>query len=134
MKIFKIVTKKDIDKYKKLIVDFYQPYYPGENYKKALENSNFIVICIEDDKIIGAGRIITDSVRYAMIHDLIVKKIFRKQGIGLKLVKMMVNELKKIKICQIGLVYEKKIPWLKKFYQKTGFAEDKYCNYLVIRK
>jgi len=133
MKIFKIIAKNSLNKYSKIILDFYQPYYPGENYKKALENSSFIAICIEGGRVIGAGRVATDCVRHAMIYDLIVKKEFRKQGIGLKLTKIMIRELKKMKVKYIALTYEKKSPWLKKFYQKTGFAEDKYCNYLIIR-
>jgi len=133
MKIFKIVTKKSLDKYKKIILNFYQPYFKGVNLKKALYNSTMISICIKDGKVIGAARVITDSIRYAMIHDMIVKKDERCQGIGFKLIKILIAELKKQKIFQIGLTYEKKFPWLKKFYQKAGFEKDKYCNYLIIR-
>jgi spermidine synthase len=64
------------------------------------------------------GRAISDKSSDAYIQDLAVIKEYRNKGIGLKIVKKIIEILKKDKINWIGLIAQNNT---EKFYEKLGF-------------
>ncbi|MGL1892601.1 MAG: GNAT family N-acetyltransferase [Spirochaetaceae bacterium] len=53
-----------------------------DKIRRAYEKSYRYVIAWDSNKIIGAGRMISDGECYAWIHDVAVLSSYRKQGIG----------------------------------------------------
>jgi spermidine synthase len=73
-------------------------------------------------KLIGMGRALSDLVSDAYIQDVTVLKIYRGKGIGRKIIKTLIEELKKKGVDWIGLVAE---PGTTSFYEELGFGELK---------
>ena len=117
-----LIYQKSLDKYRKKLLAFYQPRYL-ENYKKILQNSTIICFCLDNNEVIGAGRVLSDMARNALIVDLVVTKIMRSKGIGTKIMKKIIDECKKKKIIKICLQTNPNFPWLDKFYEKFGFKK-----------
>lgn len=78
----------------------------------------FALIKTKDNKIIGMGRVITDSVSDAYIQDLFILEEYRGKGIGKKLVNYLIENIKSKGINWIALIAE---PGSKVFYEKIGF-------------
>ena len=75
----------------------------------------------DDDKVIGAIQGATDYKR-GYIHHLVVCRECRNNGIGKRLVLMVVNELKKMKLYDVVVLTDKKNVNAIKFYKKIGFG------------
>ena len=91
----------------------------------ALENSLFSVVAIEQDTVVGFGRIIGDEGLYFYIQDLIIHPEFQAKGLG----KLLMKELMSYIAANaktgafIGLMAAK---GLEKYYEQFGFkARDK---------
>ncbi len=130
---FKIIKQHNIPKYRKLLMEFYQDYY-GRSYYPALKNSALVCCCIKDNKIIGAGRTISDLNRFALIVDLIVSSDKQNQGVGSEIIEMIIKEYVKLKICYIGVVTDPRFPWLIDFYTKLGFTKANDETYMEYKK
>lgn len=63
--------------------------------KKALQNSLFSVVALNENKVIGCGRIIGDGGLYFYIQDLIVHPDFRGTGIGKSIMNELMSYIKK---------------------------------------
>ena len=61
-----------------------------EKIRRAFENSYRFVIAWDGDKVIGAGRLISDGECYGWIHDVAVLASYRKQGIGRTVVEKII--------------------------------------------
>lgn len=86
--------------------------------------NSFCVIGAFDksNKLIGIGRALSDGISDAYIQDVCVLKAMRGTGIGSKIVKLLIEELKDHHIDWIGLVGE---PKTRSFYERLGFRELK---------
>ena len=73
-------------------------------------------------KLIGMGRALSDLVSDAYIQDVTVLKTNRGKGIGKKIIRTLIEELKKKGVDWIGLVAE---PGTTAFYKELGFDEMK---------
>ncbi len=69
-------------------------------------------------KAIGMGRVISDGVSDAYIQDVVVLKIWRGKGIGIKIIKRLLDYCLDNKLVWIGLIAE---PGTKDFYIPLGF-------------
>jgi spermidine synthase len=85
---------------------------------KLIKNSHCFIVAQDKGKIIAMGRAISDKSSDAYIQDLAVIKEYRNKGIGLKIVKKIIEILKKDKINWIGLIAQNNT---EKFYEKLGF-------------
>lgn len=63
------------------------PVFP--NVQKVLGNSLYTITAIQDKQSVGMGRLVGDGMYY-MITDVVVQPGYQKQGIGSKIVKMLV--------------------------------------------
>lgn len=78
----------------------------------------FLIVTLEDE-IIGMGRAISDGASDAYIQDVTIKDEFRKDGLGTKVVSVLVDRLIQDHIEWIGLIAE---AGSAPFYRKIGFT------------
>ncbi len=86
---------------------------------RVVDGSHCYVTARDKGTIIGIGRALSDGVGDAYIHDITVMKSHRNQGIGRRIVELIIDRLKRDGITWIGLIAEKGSPSL---YKKVGFA------------
>jgi aralkylamine N-acetyltransferase len=70
--------------------------------------------------LIGMGRALSDLSSDAYIQDITVLKKYRKQGVGKKIIRALLTELKKTGVDWIGLIAE---PGAAPFFKSLGFHE-----------
>ncbi len=92
-----------------------------EAMRKAVGNSLYTVTAVDGDQTIGMGRLIGDGM-YFMICDIIVRPDYQKQGVGRKIVNMLIEYVDKATPAggrsSIQLIAEK---GKEAFYEKMGF-------------
>lgn len=69
-------------------------------------------------KLIGMGRALSDLASDAYIQDVTVLKEFRNKGIGKKIIKILIEQLKENNVDWIGLIAQ---PGTSSFYEALGF-------------
>lgn len=69
--------------------------------------------------MVGFGRIVTDGVLHAMIYDMIVDPAFQGQGVGTKILCMLVRWCNEAHIRDIQLFCAR---GKRAFYEKNGFV------------
>ena len=112
------------DKSRILSIYHHQKWWPEtvtdpDRIDRIIRGSHCYVVARDEKEIIGMGRALSDGVGDAYLHDITVVKNHRCQGIGQRIVDMIVARLKNDGITWIGLIAEKGSPTL---YQKFGFA------------
>lgn len=109
------------------------------NAEKSIKNSLYTIAAMQDNQIVGMGRLIGDGMYYMMV-DVVVHPNYQKKGIGNKIVSMIigyVNEETPIGgRSSIQLVAEK---GKESFYEEKGFKiiPHEFCGSgmrMVIRK
>lgn len=93
-----------------------------EQAQSGLNNSDFIIACRDNNKVVGCARIFWDKGYIAYLSDVMVRPEYQKQGIGKKLVNECIryidHQLKADWRIKIVIVSAKgKEP----FYEKFGF-------------
>lgn len=88
-----------------------------------MEHSTYIAVARDNDKAVGMSRVLFDFGYTAYITDVIVHPDYQGQGIGTKLVKMILNFLKENsnedEFMSYVLIANK---GKEKFYEKFGFV------------
>ena len=87
--------------------------------KEAFLNTYKVVTAWDGEKIVGAGRLISDGVCYGWIHDMSVLPDLQKKGIGRGIVKELMNGNKDL---LFGLTSSFEA---EEFYYKLGFKKHK---------
>jgi len=101
-----------------------------EQTRKSIANSLYTVTVCENEEVIGMGRLIGDGMYYLMV-DVIVKPLYQKQGIGSRIIDMLVEHVEKETPTNgrssIQLIAEK---GMEEFYIKKGFKliPHEYCD------
>ena len=100
---------------------------PTEILKKIKQNPNHIIhVAIDDKKIVGSTtlfieqKFIHDGGFVGHIEDVVVRKAYEGQGIGMKLVSSLLDVAKQRKCYKTILNCEDS---LKPFYEKIGFKK-----------
>lgn len=98
------------------------PNIEDEKVAKALDHDLFSVCVLENDKIIGMGRVIGDAAIYFYIQDVIVHPNYQGKGIGRLIMDTIEDYLEKEagNNAFIGLMAAEGV---KDFYKKYGFSE-----------
>ncbi len=92
-----------------------------EEVIKMLQNTTFVFgIVNKDNELIAFSRVMSDKVYKAFIFDVIVRQDYRGQGLGEKLIQMVLNhaELKNVKSFEL-YCKDEMVP----FYEKFGFKK-----------
>ena len=87
----------------------------GNKVRRAFENSQVVCFVTDKQRLIGAGRALTDGEYHGVIYDIVVHPEHQRQGIGLQLVKQIIERLP---VWRIMLVADTDV---QPFYAKIGF-------------
>lgn len=94
---------------------------PKSQAEKALSNSLYTVVAVENNQTIGMGRLIGDGMYY-MIADVVVLPTYQKNGIGSMILHMLIEYVDRETPVggrsSIQLISEK---GKETFYEKMGF-------------
>ena len=85
---------------------------------KALKESAFMVSAYDEDRLVGFGRVVSDSI-HAMIYDLIVAPDCRRQGIGGEILDRLVQRCQGAHSRDIQLFCA---TGQRQFYERHGFT------------
>ncbi len=120
IKNLKKVSYKNLKEIKQLYIEagWWKKYDNYKRLKSIIKGSYLFVVALENNKIIGMGRVISDGANDAYIQDFTVLKKHRNKGIGKKILRFILKILIKKRFKWIGLISEKKVY---KFYKKCGF-------------
>jgi ribosomal protein S18 acetylase RimI-like enzyme len=89
-----------------------------EKYHRILGNTYFSAGCFAEDLLIGYVDTVSDGIEDAYIRDLAVHPRYQRQGIGSKLLSMVIERTKSDKIKMVNVVFEPRFAGL---YKKAGF-------------
>jgi GNAT superfamily N-acetyltransferase len=84
---------------------------------QALKASAFMVSVYDEGRLVGSGRVVSDSI-HAMIYDLIVAPDYRRQGIGGEILDRLVKRCQEAHVRDIQLFCAK---GKHDFYERHGF-------------
>jgi ribosomal protein S18 acetylase RimI-like enzyme len=84
---------------------------------KALKESAFMVSAYDEDRLVGFGRVVSDSI-HAMIYDLIVAPDYQRQGIGGEILDRLVQRCQEAHIRDVQLFCARNT---REFYERHGF-------------
>lgn len=94
-----------------------------EQAQKALANSLYTVVAIEDDKVLGMGRIVGDGAVICYVQDLIIVPEAQGKGIGKLIVEDLKRYVRSIQLegteMMLDLMCAK---GREQFYEKMGFT------------
>jgi ribosomal protein S18 acetylase RimI-like enzyme len=116
--------KEIVELYK--VGGWWKKSYDSSGIKYLIKGSLAFVVAVDNKtkKAIGMGRIISDGVSDAYFQDILVLPEYRNMGIGVKIVKTLLNFCSSKKISWIGLIAE---PNQDRFYSTLGFKKmEKY--------
>ena len=98
-----------------------------DKLQRAFSHSDTVVTAWDGDKLVGLINSIADGSLTAYIPYLLVNPNYQKQGIGEKLVRMIVSEYESYE--RIVLLTEKDTV---EFYRKCGFLEARTIHSMII--
>lgn len=87
--------------------------------KSLVFGSYCFLVALEDDRIVGMGRVLSDGVSDAYIQDVTVRTDCRHRGIGGQIIRRLIERLTHDSIRWIGLIAENNSH---AFYQRLGFS------------
>jgi len=103
--------------------------YNDKISQKALDNTFYSVSIYDDNRIIGYGRLIGDTICFMYIHDIMVKPEYQSQKIGTMIMNKLLEKIREIKKENPNLrVYLGASKGKEKFYEKFGFIRRKNAN------
>lgn len=97
--------------------------YNNEITKKALDNTFYSISIYDDDKIIGYGRLIGDTICFLHVQDIMVKPEYQGKQIGTLIMNKLLEKINEIKKENPDLrVYIGASKNREKFYERFGFV------------
>ena len=105
---------------------------PGKTFQqcqKMIKYSSVFIGAFDKNTLVGIGRALDDNI-YAFITDIIVSSKYRKKGIGVKIVKMLCNQLIKKNVKIIHCSTSKKLIPFYKSAAKFKYNPDDITLYL----
>lgn len=103
--------------------------YDEKISKKALDNTFYSVSVYDEDRIIGYGRLIGDTICFMYIHDVMVIPEYQGQKIGTMIMQKLLEKINEIKKENPDLrVYLGASKGKEPFYKKLGFITRKEAD------
>lgn len=133
----KITIKEDIRPNINEIMELYEDVgwssYTNDkdNLKNAINNSLKVWTAWDEDRLVGLARVIGDNYTIIYIQDILVLTGYQNQGIGSKLLQLILEEYKSIR--QIVLLTED-TEKTRSFYQKNGMVKTSDYNCISFMK
>ena len=91
----------------------------ADELARAVANSQFVVAAYDNQKLVGFGRVLTDSVLHAMIYEMIVHPNYQGRGIGTQILQRLLQWCLEAGIRDIQLFCAR---GKRSFYEKNGFV------------
>jgi GNAT superfamily N-acetyltransferase len=85
----------------------------------SLVKSWYCLFAWDGEKLVGAGRVVTDGLLHAMIYDVVVAPEYQRQGIGKQIVERLAQKCVDAQIGAIQLFCAK---GKQAFYEQLGFV------------
>ena len=89
-----------------------------EKMEKIIGCTYMTAACYDKDIMVGFVDVLSDGIDDALIRSLIVHPGYQRSGIGLELMKIVIERLKADHVKTINVLFE---PELISFYRKAGF-------------
>ncbi len=118
--IYKIGNIDKVSEVKSLYEDAEWTSYTKDIQKliKALNSSLFIITAWDGDELVGLVRVVGDGLTIIYIQDILVRKSYKRKGIGTQLLQKVLHNFKDVR--QKVLLTDEKQE-IRKFYEKNGF-------------
>ena len=128
---------KNVEEFNLLYDDVGWGAYDDNITQKALDNTFYSVSVYDDNKIVGYGRIIGDTICFLYIQDIMVKPEYQGNKIGTMITNKLLEKINEIKQENPDLrVYLGASKNREEFYEKFGFIKriDADLGYGMILK
>lgn len=96
--------------------------------EKMLKGSDLIVAMVHGEELIGFARVLTDGVYKAFIYDVVIKREYRKRGLGKALINEVLNNELLMNVEHIELYCPEKYG---DFYEELGFVKRETPLYRI---
>lgn len=97
--------------------------YDDEISKRALDNTYYSVSIYDEERIVGYGRIIGDTICFMYIQDIMVDPMYQGRGIGTIIMNKLLNKIYEIKKDNSDLrTYLGASKGRESFYERFGFV------------
>ena len=115
---------KNVEEFNLLYDDVGWGAYDDNITQKALDNTFYSVSAYDDNKIVGYGRIIGDTICFLYIQDIMVKPEYQGNKIGTMIMNKLLEKIAEIKQENSDLrVYLGASKNREEFYEKFGFIK-----------
>ena len=119
-------NNKNVDEFNYLYDIVGWEAYDDSITKQALDNTYYSVSVYDDDKIIGYGRLIGDTICFMYIHDIMVLPEYQNKKIGTLIMNKLMDKVHELqKINPDIRVYLGASKGKEDFYKRFGFIERK---------
>ena len=124
MKICMKENNKNVQEFNSLYNSVGWGAYDENISKIALDNTFYSVSIYDEDKIIGYGRLIGDTICFMYIHDIMVRQEYQSKKIGTLIMNKLLEKIEEIKKENPSLrVYLRASKNKEEFYEKFGFVK-----------
>ena len=117
---------KSIDEFNLLYAAVGWGAYNDNITKQALDNTYYSISIYDEDKIIGYGRLIGDTICFMYIHDVMVLPEYQNKKIGTLIMNKLLDKVHELKKINPDMrVYLGASKGKENFYKHFGFIERK---------
>ena len=120
--IERVENKLDVETYLDIRASVHWKVLRKEQAEKALNNSLYTVMAVENGKTIGMGRIVGDGAVICYIQDFVVRPEYQGTSIGRKMMERLIAHVEELRMDQsemmLCLMCAK---GREQFYEKFGF-------------
>ncbi len=133
----KIIIKDDIKPSIDELINLYEDVkwiaYTNDvkQLKDAIDNSLKVWTAWDVDRLVGLARVIGDDYTIIYIQEILILEDYQNQGIGSKLLKLILEQYKSIR--QVVLMTENTEKTIR-FYQKNGMVKTSEYNCITFMK
>ena len=117
-----VENKLDVETYRDIRASVHWKVLRKEQAEKALNNSLYTVMAVENGKTIGMGRIVGDGAVICYIQDFVVRPEYQGTSIGRKMMERLIAHVEELRMDQsemmLCLMCAK---GRERFYEKFGF-------------
>lgn len=93
-----------------------------EQATRALDNSLFTIVAMEDDKVLGMGRIVGDGAVICYVQDLVIISEAQGRGVGRMIMERLTEYVKSIQLEGTEMMFDLMCAKGREtFYEKLGF-------------